>query len=226
MRKNGIDGYLAAVGMAAVALVLSAPFQSAPYARFFGTAPAFAVLPATMVLGLILLPFLVRMRWVSASIPTGKELVGIVILASLFAAPTIAVDWIAPFGADINAPLPVALAFYPAIAFLVEVVFHLLPLAILAGIAWLAGADPRWFLPAALLVALAEPVFQVIFGATPDAPLWRDVYLVVHLFAFSLVQLWLLRHKGFLGALAFRLVYYGWWHIIWGWLRLDLIFGP
>ncbi|MCA9607445.1 MAG: hypothetical protein KC619_17685 [Myxococcales bacterium] len=138
-----------------------------------------------------------------------RDLALAALLAAPFIAAVIVLDRLARFPADINVPLPQALAFYPFIACVVETVFHLAPLALLltAGRAVTRASLTN---PAVwscfVAVAALEPAFQLAIG-TWDAPWGAHAYLAVHLFAFDLVQLGLYRRRGFLPMLAFRLAY-------------------
>jgi hypothetical protein len=145
--------------------------------------------------------------------------------ATVLVAPTLIVDSIAPFPEGINVPLPESALFYPIIGVVAEVAFHLLPLAVLVAIVRLASGAPsrRQLLGCFAVVACAEPAFQVLAAAEYGAP-WVLVYLSVQLFALSMVQLELFRRHGFVAMYAVRFVYYLYWHLAWGTLRLDLLF--
>ncbi|MFN4024400.1 MAG: hypothetical protein ACK4MQ_06185 [Hyphomonas sp.] len=118
-----------------------------------------------------------------------------------------------------------AAAFYPAMAVVAVICFHVLPAALIAGLrralAHRAGQPMPW-LPAALAAALVEPLFQISHAGGFSA---ISVFTFLHVFAFNLLALHLLRVWGFLPSLLMRLGYYAWWHLIWGALRLDLLFA-
>jgi hypothetical protein len=46
----------------------------------------------------------------------------------------------------------------------------------------------------------------------------------VHVLVFNLLSLWFFRRYDFLSVYVFRVSYYGFWHILWGQLRLELLF--
>jgi hypothetical protein len=158
----------------------------------------------------------------------GRWAAGVAIAAALgtvFAVPTVLVDWFAGFPAGINVARPWSYGFYPAIGFIAETCFHLVPLAALLVLAnaFSAGAAVRrvWILM--ILVALVEPLFQVR-GALAQGTLGMlDAYVVVHVYAFNLTQLALFRRYGFMPMFAMRLAYYLWWHIVWGEMRLAWV---
>jgi len=175
--------------------------------------------------GIAALWWLTHIGWLaSAARPGTRAWLLIVLAATAFALPTIFVDSRAPFPADVNVTLPSALLFYPAIAVIAESAFHLVPLALLTGIGQMLPRKGRraWAGVAVIAVAMVEPAFQI--GLGDGGPAWRDVYLGLHLFLFGLVQLALLRRYGFGAMLGFRLVYYLHWHLLWGQLRLVLLF--
>jgi hypothetical protein len=49
-------------------------------------------------------------------------------------------------------------------------------------------------------------------------------YVGLHIFLIGLVQLLLFTRYDFITMYTFRLSYYAIWHILWGHLRLNLIF--
>jgi hypothetical protein len=147
-------------------------------------------------------------------------------LAVPFAAVMILVDRRAPFPADINVSFPYSLTFYPAIGYVVEILFHVLPFCLLYFILGaLVGESSSirltWLI--ILIVVLIEPVFQVSLTAGQNSN-GVIAYLGLHLFLINLVQLLLFRRYDFITMYSFRLSYYALWHILWGHLRLSLLF--
>ena len=123
-------------------------------------------------------------------------------------------------------PLPQALTFYPAVGLVAEVVFHLLPLAILLPVlnliaGRLGGERVVWL--GMLLVAVSEPTFQVIAGGGNRSP-GGDAYTWLHIFAIAVLQLYVFRRFDFASMYSFRLIYYAYWHILWGAIRLRVLF--
>ena len=112
-----------------------------------------------------------------------------------------------------------------AVGFVAEVVFHVLPLTLV-----LLALSPlrRWIVrdrlvwTSVVLVAVAEPTFQVLFKG--NALAWGDLYTWLHVFAIALLQLYVFRRYDFVSMYTFRLIYYAYWHIVWGVLRLSLLF--
>ncbi|QEE35665.1 hypothetical protein FTO60_08065 [Octadecabacter sp. SW4] len=138
-------------------------------------------------------------------------------LGALLALPPVAIDLALRFPRDLNLPLPDALFFYPAIAVVAEVQFHLIPLALLALIV------PRW-VPVWWIIApviLVEPLFQVAYLSGPTL---QALLVLGNVTLISAVQLWLFQRYGFAAMFGLRIAFYLFWHILWGSLRLTLLF--
>ena len=135
------------------------------------------------------------------------------------------VDFLAVFPKDINVLLPEALFYYSSFGYVVEVLFHLLPLwAVLSVSRRLFKQNDRMIWGSILFVSLLEPVFQVAIGFSHPVPLWASAYVGVNIFLINFHQLRIFKKFDFVSMYAFRLVYYLFWHIIWGNLRLELLF--
>jgi len=147
------------------------------------------------------------------------------VLATVLAVAIIIADFIIRYPEDLNVPVPQALLFYPAIGFVAELLFHIVPLAILLLLlSPLSGSfgKERVIWLAILLVAALEPTFQVLFEGEPLT--WGDAYTWIHVFAIAFLQLYVFRRFDFVSMYAFRLFYYAYWHILWGALRLEVLF--
>lgn len=147
-------------------------------------------------------------------------------LAFLFFLPVALVDYFFPFPKDMNVPWPQAWWFYPTASYLVEVIFHLLPVAILYRLIAdrfgpFTGLRTLWAI--FLVIALAEPMVQVGWSYHQD-PLWKSTYVFIHIFAFNLVGLGLFKSFDFLTMYAFRFFYYLLWHVLWGAFRLPILY--
>lgn len=145
--------------------------------------------------------------------------------ATLLGGAIVIVDVIIRYPQEMNVPFPQALLFYPAIGFVAEIVFHILPLTLLLlAMKPLTGRLGRervvWL--GILLVGLLEPTFQVFFE--PKAWTWGTVYTWIHVFTIALLQLYLFVRFDFVSMYSFRLFYYIYWHILWGVIRLDVLF--
>jgi hypothetical protein len=154
---------------------------------------------------------------------------GILTAAALtipFAIVVTIVDMNWPFPVDMNVPYPHSLFFYPAIGYIVDILFHLLPfglLYILLGKIF-PGTNGGWIIRVCILgAALFEPALQVAYAGSSDYP-GIPVFVALHLLLINIVQLILFVKFDFLSMYSFRLVYYLWWHIIWGYARLGILF--
>ena len=166
---------------------------------------------------------------------------GIFVSAALsiaFGVVAVIVDITVGFPQEINVPIPQSLLFYPAIAFVVEVVFHLAPLALAAGVLPMIakhlpfGAATRsaekWNLQfngrMIVIVALLEPIFHLGVAASGQSFSRLDIFVGMHVFVFNIVQLTVFGRYGFLAMIALRIFYYLLWHVAWGHVRLELLF--
>jgi hypothetical protein len=122
-------------------------------------------------------------------------------------------------------PVPTALLFYSAVGLVAEIVFHVVPLAILllalSPLARQLGRERIVWL-GIVLVAIFEPTFQILFEASVLR--WADAYTWIRAFAIALLQLCVFRRYDFVSMVSFRLFYYAYWHIVWGTIRLNVLF--
>jgi hypothetical protein len=121
--------------------------------------------------------------------------------------------------------VPQALWFYPIIGLVAEAVFHLAPLSVLLAATRIVAprvSTNRRAWACIALVALVEPTFQVVFtaGISPVT----SALVGLHVLGISVAQLVIFRRFDFASMYVMRLVYYLWWHIVWGTLRLDVLF--
>lgn len=199
------------------------------FRRFFGQLSPFGVLPAIAVLGLFGLWVLSARGWFPVYAPSkGHEVAALYLLAPLYAAVAIAIDIVARFGRDINVQFPGSLFFYPSIGFVAEIVFHVLPMAVLLLALPLvfkgAGRDTLLW-SSIVVVALVEPIFQTILpGSSSRLPVWATILSGVNILAINLTMLAIFRSAGFIHMYGFRLAYYALWHIAWGHVRLAMLF--
>ena len=89
-------------------------------------------------------------------------------------------DLMIVFPADVNVTFPGSLLFYPAIAFVVEVLFHLMPLSfilpVFASICKKTSRN-RIILICVPIVSMLEPVFQIAIGSWERYPAWAPVWV-------------------------------------------------
>jgi hypothetical protein len=196
---------------------------------FFGQNSPILVMLLTIILGFAGLYLLLSRGWFPVYAPEkGHAIAALYLLVPLYAAVAITIDIVARFGRDINVLFPGSLFFYPAIGFVAEVVFHILPAAALLlalPILFRSARRQTLFWSAIVVVALVEPVFQTaLAGSASPLPVWAVILSGFNIFAISVTQLTIFRTAGFIHMYAFRLAYYALWHLVWGSLRLAVFF--
>lgn len=207
-------------------LTLLRPQAFGPY---FGGLSPLAVMLGIVALGMFLVSFFLTRGWFVVFAPgTLRDRLPLtVVLPTGLALGMVLIDSVAVLPEDINVAFPFSLLFYPTIAVVVEILFHLLPLAVAyAALSSFSDVDerPELVWGAILVVALLEPIFQLQLGFPSVIPRWATAYVGVNIFAINVVQLYLFTRYDFLTMYAFRLVYYTLWHVVWGSIRLQLLF--
>lgn len=199
------------------------------FQRFIGKVNPLIAFLVVILLGFILLSILIHKNWfVIYSPQNGQGILVAAGLASVFGVIIILVDMKAVFPPTMNVLFPESVLFYPAIGFFAEILFHVLPVTVLlvALTAIFKQADQQiliWI--SILLVSLLEPLYQASNMASSNQySLWVIVYTGVHIFLLNLCQLLIFKRYDFVSMYTFRLVYYLFWHIGWGYLRLRLLF--
>ena len=198
------------------------------FQRFIGGINPLIAAFFIVLLGVISLSFLLSKGWFT--IYKKENLKGLFrrsSVAVLFALITILViDLNVPFPADMNILFPESLLFYPAIGFFVEILFHTLPLSILlisltSIFKNISQEKIIWI--CILIVSLLEPIYQTR-SMFSSGPLWAAVIVLLNLFLFNFSQLFIFKRYDFISMYSFRLAYYLIWHILWGYMRLKLLF--
>ncbi len=213
---------LAALAFTAVLLPSSGQY----FSRFFGAVHPLLVVAAASVAGAGALWALTHLGFAIVKGHATLRGIGLsAVLATALAVAVVIADLIIRYPKDLNVPLPRALLFYPVVGLAAEVVFHLLPLAVLLpALNLIAGRIGRqrvvWL--SILLAAALEPTFQVVLGGTGSA--WSGVYTWLHVFTIAVLQLYVFRRFDFAAMYSFRLIYYAYWHILWGVIRLRVLF--
>jgi hypothetical protein len=224
--------YIVLVSLAAILIVftiLEYPSNIESFQLFLGNVNPLIVLSAVVVICVTCLSLLGMNGWFKIfSVKNAKGLLlssGIAVFLGLI---IVAVDLKVVFPKDMNIPFPGSLSFYPAIGFIVETLFHLLPLTLLIFLLTFLfrGTNYRTIIWICILaVSLLEPAYQVLDIASGGRyPFWVIFYVGLHLTVFNVLQLALFKRYDFVSMYAFRLVYYSIWHIGWGYLRLKLLF--
>ncbi len=219
--------YLIISLLALIFTLILLPSSIAYFRRFLGELNPIAVIIIAAIVGAVALWFLhARYNFVifmgKGTIP-GLKLS--VVLTTVLAIAIVAADFFIRYPEDTNVPLPHALLFYPSIGFVAEIIFQVLPLALLLIIlkplgGWI-GSD-RFIWLGIFLVAVLEPTFQVAFEGKPFT--WGSVYTWIHVFVIAFLQLYVFRRFDFISMYSFRLFYYVYWHILWGVIRLQVLF--
>jgi hypothetical protein len=170
------------------------------FEAYFGSVPPLLVIALTALVGFVSLGFLRSRSWFE--IYTSRSVRGVGLsaaIATLFGVWQICADLLVTrFPQDINVPSPQSWLFYPAIGYVVEVFFHALPLALLLAV---LGRSTR--------------------KSNTAIVTWL---CIVFVFVFTLGELYVFRRYDFISMYSFRLVFYMWWHITWGYLRLRWLF--
>ena len=201
--------------------------DSSLYKPFFGRINPVVVVIAVSFLGIVLLTVLLWRGWFSIYEQNLQGLAVACGMAALFALVMILFDSKIVFPEDINRPFPDSLLFYPSIGFVVEILFHVLPLTVLLIVLTLLFKNLGFeeiIWPCILFVALLEPVFQTALGFSRSYPPWVTGFVALHIFLLNICQLTIFKRYDFVSMYSFRLMYYFLWHILWGVFRLKLLY--
>ena len=215
----------AAVGATAILSLSESNF----FRPYFGNLNPLLAVALVSVLGFVSLGYLRSRGWFEIYV-AAKSRAGIAVsaaIATLFALEAVFADLLIRFPRDLNVPPPSSLLFYPAIGYVVEICFHALPLAILLAALGLVFTRPnanRLVWPCIVLAAAIEPVVQIGLGSSGHLMSWANAYVGLQVLAINLVQLYIFRRYDFVSMYSFRLIYYLYWHILWGYFRLRWIF--
>jgi hypothetical protein len=197
-------------------------------ARFFtpylGSIPPLLAIVVTTALGFVSLGFLLSRGWFQIRAANTLRGVGVAAaVATIFGMWQVCADlFLTRFPRDINVPAPQSVLFYPAIGYVVEVLFHALPLAVLLFIKdHLPGKRrPNTTAVIWLCIVVVSALDPLLVHMRRGA----SAYVGAFVFVFTLVELDIFRRYDFVSMYAFRLVFYLWWHVIWGSVRLRWLF--
>ena len=210
-------GFLTAIGI--LYYVDSTIFQ-----RFLGNLNPIATGILVVVLGFLATYLLFRNGSFAVYKRSNKK---VFLLHSLFVLVfsfvSVFVDCSIVYPENMNILLPEALLFYPVMGFLVEIVFHVVPFALLliVSLIFKTTIHQKLLWVTICVVALLEPTYQIYMDAYP---VWAMIVVWINLFLFNVLQLFVFTRYDFVSMYALRLVYYLFWHVIWGSLRLEIIF--
>ena len=215
--------------LACGALIFLTNKPAVPLTRYFGAVPPAIAAAFACAAGVAALAVLQRRFGFRAVRGAGADQrrgwwAAMALTIPFMALATVA-DRMLGFPADINVPPPAGFAFYPAIALVAQFVLHIVPLAIvllaLTTIARRLSRQARTWL-AFGLVAAVEAVFQVWSGLLDGEVTALELFVLLHVYAFGIVEFTLFRRFDFVTMYLFRLIYYGYWHLLWGYLRLQI----
>ena len=197
----------------------------ADFDRFLGGVPPLFAVAGVGAAGFLALRVLETEGWLGES-RKGRGVRLPALLALGFGAAIVVVDITLGFEPGINIEWPTSVLFYPVMGFVAEIVFHIVPLALVVPAFSRfsrAASGASGVVAPLLLVAPIEAIYQVL-GTSSGGSVWLTRYLTLHMLAFGSAALLVLRRHGFGSLMTFRLTYYLIWHIAWGAVRLDLLF--
>jgi len=202
-------------------------FDNLVFQRFLGGINPLIASFFAILLGFFLFSFLLSKGWFV--IYKKGNLKGLFYssgVAVLFGLIAILVDFRTRiYAADINILYPKSLLFYTAIGFFAEILFQVLPLTLILIIltSVFKKIDSNKIIWVSIfVVSLLEPIFQVTLSG--QIPLWFTVFEFIRIFLVILCQLTFFKLYDFTTMYWFRIVYYILWHIVWGHIRLELLF--
>lgn len=199
------------------------------FQRFLGNIDPLAAFLTAITAGFILLSFLLTKKWFV--IFEKGNLIGFLRfggLAALLGVIMTIVDVRIIFPADINVLFPQSLLFYPAIAFFVEILFHVFPMTLLIAVTSSTLKNLNFnaiFWISIIIISMAEPIYQTMdMISSKHFPIWAVAFVGLHIFLINFFQLLIFKKYDFIAMYSFRLVYYLFWHIGWGYIRLFWLF--
>jgi hypothetical protein len=223
-KRGEVLGYL---GLAATFFALLVGTREGDFQRFFGGLETPVVLAVAIGAGAAALAYLNAVdAFATFRSCDPDRLLRVAALAILFGAIAIAADRLIVFPRDMNVPFPRSVFFYPVIGFIVEVAWHVVPLAVLLLVARHTSKQPMrggilWL--CMLVVATIEPAYQVSASVAAGQSTWAIIFVGSHVFLFNIAELGIFRRYDFMTMYLFRVLYYLIWHVGWGHLRLAIV---
>lgn len=198
------------------------------FEKFLGRLnPLLASLGIVLIGGILLIYFVLQGWFVIFKADGPIRFLWLSGLAFLLAVIMILVDLKISFPEDLNVAFPQSLLFYPVVGYAAEILFHMLPLFILLTLLTSLSNNISFTIIAWLciiIVSSLEPIYQTMPLAS-KYPNWASFYVALQLFVFNIIQLALFNQYDFITMYSFRLVYYLIWHIVWGHIRIRLLFN-
>lgn len=217
--------YLIFTGLSLCVILIGMLSEKSSYRRYFGDISPILIFVLVSISGIILLSYLLKKEQLKIYNKSKKGLLLSAGLTVPFLLVIILLDLKVVFPGDLNIFYPQSLLFYPVIAYIVEIIFHILPLSILFFLSSLfTKRNSKIILwVTILIVSLVEPVYQTIFNLGKYS-LLTVIYISLHIFLINLVQVKIYQKYDFISMYSFRLVYYLLWHVLWGYIRLEILF--
>ena len=192
---------------------------------FLGTLNPILIVSIIVILGFLLLDGLKQFGFLVYRSGAFFESLKVMSLSLVLSLIMVILDITVKLPEDINVVFPFSTLYYPVFGFIVEILFHLMPLfLILLVVKRVSVIDERVMFGCLVLVSFLEPFFQLGLGFSSQIPLWATVYVGLNIFLINIIQLCTFRRFGFAPMFTFRLFYYLFWHIIWGSIRLGYLF--
>ena len=200
------------------------------FQKYMGKLNPLITVPIIATLGFFSLSFLTSKNWFSNHKEKNiKYLFFSSIITVILASVMVLVDLNKrAFSENINILFPKSLIFYPIIGFVAEIIFHIFPITLLVSLTgyFLKKLNKNkiiWI--SILIVSLIEPIFQIVnMGSGQQYSFWLLGYIGIHIFSFSFLQLYTFKRNGFMAMYLLRMIYYLIWHILWGYMRLNILF--
>jgi len=198
------------------------------FTTHLGTVNPLVSITIISMVGFVCFNILIKKDWFAVFQAENRGGYGIAaILSIVFCFEAIVLDLVFRFPKDMNILFPNSILYYPIVGFVVNILFHVIIVTIVMGLLWLIAPHVKvektiWI--AILLTALVEPVYQMIFGVKANGWTWLVVLTGIHVMLINLAQLFLFRRYDFVSIYAMRLMFYLLWHIVWGMVRLNVLF--
>jgi hypothetical protein len=184
------------MGLASLIITLTGIFHFRDehiFQRYTGSINSLIAGVTIIITGFILLSFMLSKGWfVIYKKEHLKKRLRLISIACVFIPVSILVDVKVGFPPEMNILFPDSLLFYPAIAFFVEIIFHVMPLATLLYLLttiFKTISDHKITGVCIIIVALAEPVYQTLdMFSSHHFPLWSSLFILLNLFLFNVTQ--------------------------------------
>lgn len=197
------------------------------YPRFFGGLNPLLTFLVIIGLGILSLKYLDSHSGLALFEGTMKGFWFSTGLALIFGIIVITADFLIIFPADTHILFPISIPFYFTIGLFAELLFHVLPITLAMvtfGLVFKVSSQRLCLILSLITASLFEPVFQVVFMFDGHYHPLSIIFVGIHLFLINISQMVIFKRFDFASMLLFRWVYYLIWHVVWGYLRLEILF--